>query len=170
MPLFDNRKVDTAGEAAVFNASIKEDYEPILWFTTSKWYGESILTVIKYRLKSNKNGEIFEMEFTFSVPELLRIFSAEAMESPFAMVNSMRMISKERESLKMQMESATKMCSTKWDELGDSIGKFEKLKGTLSTIAAYDSLIWLMRKPKGWRDFLKMVERYQTNSNVAASS
>ena len=75
MPLFDNRKVDTAGDAAVFNASVKEDYEPILWFTTSKWHGESILTVIKYRLKSNKNGEIFEMEFTFSVPELLRIFS-----------------------------------------------------------------------------------------------
>ena len=63
MPLFDNRKVDTAGDAAVFNASVKEDYEPILWFTTSKWHGESILTVIKYRLKSNKNGEIFEMEF-----------------------------------------------------------------------------------------------------------
>lgn len=170
MPLFDVRRVDTAGEAAVFNASIKEDYEPILWFTTSEWYGESILTVIKYRLKSDKTGGIFEMEFIFSVPELLRMFSAEAMESPFAIVNGLRVIAKEREYLKRRMESVTKMRSINRNELGDSIGKFEKLKGTLSTIAAYDSLIWLMRKPKGWRDFLKMVERYQTSSNVVASS
>lgn len=182
MALKDPRRVDTAGDAAVLNASVRSDYEPLMWYTTSEWCDdERIRTTVKYRLKGGKNVEELMMDFEFEISELIGLLYAGARKDPrswfnalnivqdegawrasrFALINDLKTISEERDWLRRQIADSTKVNSIHWDWMDDHIGKFEGLKDVLRSVTLCDTIIWLSKKPKGWSAFLELLEKLQ---------
>ena len=154
----DERRIDTTGDMAT--ANVERLYRPIVWSLRTTVEGDKVTTVIPYHINSRNNPPIFEMSYTFSIRELLGLIPREATKFDLPILDGQA--ARKRDQLNSEIDVSMKRLlaglgdqKTAIDQCLNYFKANVEIASNLRKAAMYDSFVAVLKKPKGWEDYIK---------------
>lgn len=146
---------DETGDAAVAKVDRIYKYNPVHWFIDLMDNGdETVTATVRYRTKEVRStGEMEHIDFVFKKETLMELIPEDI--TTFELINTLKLMAKERDKTRHEVDDSLReevaYCKDKYEE---AMRRFASYERELRKAAAYEAIIWLMRKPKGWNSYI----------------
>lgn len=154
----DERRVDATGDMATANAD--RLYRPVVWYLRTTVEGDKVTTVIPYHINGRNNPVKFEMSYTFSMREILNLIPAGSTKFDLPILDGQ--VARKRDQLRLEIDIRMKRFlaglggqKTAADQCLNLFKTDAEIASNLRKAAMYDSFVAVLKKPRGWEDYIK---------------